>query len=146
MTMLPTLLDVFAQKGYLTTVYPTKPRGTPPMRRPLSHRISTGWSAAGGDGTLNETVTGLMKLTKDRRPVLGYIPTGSTNDFSRNLSLPRGTAQMAEVACGSVPRACDLAGGRTVVHLCGGLWPVYRCVLLHAPKRQKSAGAHRLPH
>ena len=46
--------------------------------------------------------------------MLGYIPTGSTNDFSRNLALPRGTDKLAQVACGGVPRACDLgqADGR----------------------------------
>ena len=35
---------------------------------------------ASGDGTLNETVCGLLALPEDKRPVLGYIPTGTTND------------------------------------------------------------------
>jgi YegS/Rv2252/BmrU family lipid kinase len=39
---------------------------------------------SGGDGTLNEIVNGLMKL-EDNRPLIGYIPAGSTNDFAYNL-------------------------------------------------------------
>lgn len=39
----------------------------------------------GGDGTLNETVTGLMQLKNP--PELGYIPAGSTNDFAASLGI-----------------------------------------------------------
>lgn len=40
---------------------------------------------SGGDGTFNETVTGLIKAGLDL-PV-GYIPAGSTNDFAASLGL-----------------------------------------------------------
>ena len=43
--------------------------------------------AFGGDGTLNEVINGLMRLQK--RPVLGYIPAGTTNDFAAGLGLSR---------------------------------------------------------
>lgn len=39
----------------------------------------------GGDGTLNETVSGLTRLAAP--PPLGYIPCGSTNDFAASLGL-----------------------------------------------------------
>ena len=42
--------------------------------------------ACGGDGTLNEIITGLQ-LGKHHTP-LGYIPCGSTNDFANGLGLP----------------------------------------------------------
>lgn len=42
----------------------------------------------GGDGTLNETVSGLMSIEK--RPWLGYIPAGSTNDFASSLGIRGG--------------------------------------------------------
>jgi len=38
--------------------------------------------AAGGDGTLNEVVHGLMDLSRDARPVLGVVPLGTANDFA----------------------------------------------------------------
>ena len=55
---------------------------------------------AGGDGTLNETISGLMTLPQ--RPLLGYLPNGSTNDFAASLHLS------------SDPRlaALDIAGGK----------------------------------
>lgn len=40
---------------------------------------------AGGDGTLNEVVNGLMM--QDKRPYVGYIPTGTVNDVGRMLGL-----------------------------------------------------------
>jgi YegS/Rv2252/BmrU family lipid kinase len=39
----------------------------------------------GGDGTVNEVVNGIADLSKI---TLGYIPTGSSNDFARSLRLP----------------------------------------------------------
>lgn len=40
----------------------------------------------GGDGTVNETVNGICDYNK---VLLGYIPTGSSNDFARSLRLPK---------------------------------------------------------
>ncbi|MDO5405806.1 MAG: YegS/Rv2252/BmrU family lipid kinase [Eubacteriales bacterium] len=50
---------------------------------------------SGGDGTLNETITGMMQLKT--HPHLGYIPAGSTNDFASSLKIPKqmGAAAMA---------------------------------------------------
>ena len=39
----------------------------------------------GGDGTLNEAVSGLGAFD---RVLLGYVPTGSSNDFARGAGLP----------------------------------------------------------
>lgn len=61
---------------------------------------------AGGDGTLHEVVTGLMEAP--RRPEIGYIPAGTTNDFAKNLALPRGIAAAARTAAAGVPRAVDI--------------------------------------
>lgn len=47
----------------------------------------------GGDGTFNETVSGLLKSGKDI-PV-GYIPAGSTNDFANSLGLSTDILQAA---------------------------------------------------
>ena len=45
--------------------------------------------AAGGDGTLNEVVRGLMALSTDARPVLGVVPLGTANDFATGCDIPR---------------------------------------------------------
>lgn len=43
---------------------------------------------SGGDGTLHEVTQGLMALPIEERPVCGYIPTGTVNDFARGIKLP----------------------------------------------------------
>ena len=43
--------------------------------------------AMGGDGTVHEVVNGIAGLKK--RPILGIIPMGTTNDYARALNLPR---------------------------------------------------------
>lgn len=40
----------------------------------------------GGDGTINETISGLPDPSQ---VILGYIPTGSSNDFARDLNIPK---------------------------------------------------------
>jgi lipid kinase YegS len=44
--------------------------------------------AAGGDGTLNEVVHGLMDLSTAARPVLGVVPLGTANDFAAGCGIP----------------------------------------------------------
>lgn len=61
---------------------------------------------AGGDGTLNEVVTGLME--SDVRPALGYIPAGTTNDFANSLEIPKQPIQAAEIAAGNALHALDV--------------------------------------
>ncbi len=50
---------------------------------------------SGGDGTLNEVVSGLMTLKK--KPPVGYIPAGSTNDFGASIGLPKNVMRAAEI-------------------------------------------------
>ncbi len=42
---------------------------------------------AGGDGTVNEVVNGMMK--SDVRPSLGILPSGTANDIAAILGVPR---------------------------------------------------------
>jgi lipid kinase YegS len=44
--------------------------------------------AAGGDGTLNEVVHGLMELPMAARPALGVVPLGTANDFAKGCGIP----------------------------------------------------------
>ena len=63
---------------------------------------------SGGDGTLNEAVKGLMEFGADKRPCLGYIPTGTTNDFASTLELPKSIAKSSDIAINGVPFKCDI--------------------------------------
>ncbi len=62
----------------------------------------------GGDGTLNETVAGLLSIPIEQRPALGYIPAGSTNDFACSLGLPTTLRGAARVAVSSYEMPLDL--------------------------------------
>ena len=75
---------------------------------------------SGGDGTLNEVISGMMELSK---PVqLGYIPAGSTNDFASSLKLPKQMLPAALNAVGGEPYAIDIGrfcGDRYFVYVAG---------------------------
>ncbi len=105
-THLATLLDVFVKAGWIVTAHPTQDRGDAAATAArLGHDFER-VVCCGGDGTLHEVVNGIM--TERRRPVLGYIPAGTTNDFARNLSLPKSYEERAAVAAAGVPRPCDI--------------------------------------
>ena len=61
---------------------------------------------SGGDGTLDEVVTGMMQC-KAKVP-LGYIPAGSTNDFASSLGIPKDMEKAAEAAVTGKPFPCDV--------------------------------------
>lgn len=83
------IVDYVTAKGYSIMVHPTQKRKE---AVDIIKEIGENFDIiilSGGDGTLNEGVSGLMDIEKEKRPVLGYIPSGSTNDFARSLGLPK---------------------------------------------------------
>ena len=62
----------------------------------------------GGDGTLNETITGLMQL--ETRPILGYIPAGTVNDFATSLHIPKTIPEAVTNIIEGVPFPVDMGG------------------------------------
>ena len=49
----------------------------------------------GGDGTLKETICGVMELDLDCK--IGYIPLGTTNDFAHSLHIPTDALKAVDV-------------------------------------------------
>ena len=43
---------------------------------------------AGGDGSINEVINGLMKFSKEKRPALAILPLGTANDFATACEIP----------------------------------------------------------
>ena len=62
--------------------------------------------ACGGDGTLNEVISGLQVLEK--QPLVGYLPQGSTNDFAASLKIPSDPAKAAEAIVRGETRQLDI--------------------------------------
>jgi YegS/Rv2252/BmrU family lipid kinase len=100
------ILDIFAGAGYEITIAPTQKVGD---ARELVAGRDAGYElvvCSGGDGTLDETVTGMIQ--SGFRTPIGYIPAGSTNDFGGSLSLPKNMIRAAEVIMEGRDFPCDI--------------------------------------
>ncbi|SHJ99946.1 diacylglycerol/lipid kinase family protein [Hespellia stercorisuis] len=100
------ILDIFVKAGYEVVVYPTQ------CYHDALKKV-TGFTedydlvvCSGGDGTLDETVTGMMK--REHMIPIGYIPTGSTNDFANSLHIPKDLLAAADTAVNGKLFACDV--------------------------------------
>lgn len=105
-TRLADLQDAFARAGWLIIAHPTQGPGDAAAAAAELGGSVDRVVCCGGDGTLHEVISGLMALK--HRPEIGYIPAGTTNDFSRNLRLPRGMDARAETAAAGCPRLVDV--------------------------------------
>lgn len=61
---------------------------------------------SGGDGTLNEVISGVMLSGVNTK--IGYIPAGTTNDFAYNLKLPKNMQKAAWIALNGESYVCDI--------------------------------------
>jgi YegS/Rv2252/BmrU family lipid kinase len=64
--------------------------------------------AVGGDGTMCEVITGLMRQPKDRQPVLGVLHIGTSPDFPRYHGIPTQAAAAAEFLLKAKPAEIDV--------------------------------------
>lgn len=89
------IVNIFCKAGYTVTTHMTQFVGHGMQLAKEAH--AQGYEfvvCCGGDGTLNEVITGLLRA---QTPLpLGYIPTGSTNDFARTLKIPTSPILAAE--------------------------------------------------
>lgn len=100
------VLEVFSQAGYRPTV--CLPRQSGELIE-VARREAQQYDlvvCSGGDGTLNETVNGLMCL--EHPPMLGYIPAGTTNDFATSLGIPKQIEKAAAIAVSGRPVQVDV--------------------------------------
>ena len=101
------IIDIFVKAGYEVTAYPTQSYRDA-YKKVLKYNANDYdlVVCSGGDGTIDEVVTGMMKR-KERTPV-GYIPTGTTNDFANSLHIPKGLLKAADNAVNGVVFPCDV--------------------------------------
>ena len=103
---LPEILGVFCRAGYEVITHITAGPGdaTEVVRQRGGQADLV--VCCGGDGTLNETITGLLRAGAD--VPIGYIPAGSTNDFASSLRLSSNPLQAAKEIMEGVPRHYDV--------------------------------------
>lgn len=100
------ILDIFARAEYEVTVFPTQGQGDARHLMECRSRDYDLVVCSGGDGTLDETVTGMVE--SGFKTPIGYIPAGSTNDFGGSLSLPKNMLKAAEIIVEGKSFPCDI--------------------------------------
>lgn len=100
------IVDTMVKEDYEVTIYPTQAAGDAIRKVEEEADNYDMVVCSGGDGTLDETVTGLMHLQE--KPLLGYIPAGSTNDFATSLGIPKDMVKAAGAAVNGKPFPCDI--------------------------------------
>lgn len=94
--------------GWRTTLAFTNGRGDAPRIAAEQGPLYTRIACMGGDGTLGETVSGLMRLPPEQRPELCYIPMGTSNDSATTLGLSREPSLAAYTAACGRPLPVDI--------------------------------------
>ncbi len=101
------IIDIFAKAGYEVTAYPTQAPGDAIQAvrkiKPDSFELIV---CSGGDGTLDEVVTGMMQCSL--QIPIGYVPAGSTNDFAKSLKISNNMIKAAEGIVVGDSFSCDI--------------------------------------
>lgn len=103
---LPDIIRIFYENRYAVTVFSTGKAGDATEYAKIYANEFDIIVCIGGDGTLNESITGIVESGCDIP--LGYIPSGSTNDFAscHGISSDMLTAAL-NIATGK-PKSVDL--------------------------------------
>jgi len=91
---LPEIISLFNRADYEVITYMTGARGDATRMAALRGADMDIVVCCGGDGTFNETITGLLE-NSIYVPV-GYIPSGSTNDFAASMKLSTNPLKAAQ--------------------------------------------------
>lgn len=101
------IIDIFTRAGFEVTAYPTQAKGD--GERAVKERTPGYFdlvACSGGDGTLDEVVTGMMQC-REKVPI-GYVPAGSTNDFANSLNIPKNMINAAQTIVEGNTLDCDI--------------------------------------
>ncbi|MDE7446944.1 MAG: YegS/Rv2252/BmrU family lipid kinase [Lachnospiraceae bacterium] len=101
------IIDIFTKAGFEVTAYPTQAKGDAVAAvKEQKQGYYDIVVCSGGDGTLDEVVTGMMQCEK--RTPIGYVPAGSTNDFANSLHIPKNMIDAAQVIVEGDTFNCDV--------------------------------------
>lgn len=119
---LPYALEQLEIAGYETSAHATVGEGD--AKRAAEIAVERKYDlvvVAGGDGTINEVISGIAE--KDYRPKLAIIPAGTTNDFARALHVPKDIRTAIDVITKhSQVRSLDIGKvkGNYFINIAGG--------------------------
>lgn len=136
------VLDIMVKAGYEIVVYPTQ--SYKDAYRKVVH-MDNDYDlvvCSGGDGTLDEVVTGMMKRDQEDRIPIGYIPTGTTNDFANSLHISRDIMEAADTAVHGKPFACDVGRFNKDVFVYVAAFGLFTDVPYQTDQKLKNALGH----
>lgn len=143
-TLLSDIIEVFDRAGYSVTVHPTRRRGDTARSMTRYAEEFDRIVVSGGDGTLNEALSGIRKGAERGLNIsaLGYIPTGSTNDFAVSLGIPTDPISAARVAAQGDIFPCDAGtfNGRPFVYVAA--FGAFTQASYATPQQTKNALGH----
>lgn len=134
-TELFTIVDGLTAAGFIPTVALTTHRGhateLAAQARDYDLLVCTG-----GDGTLNEVISGILAAGIDMP--IGYIPLGSTNDFAGSLGIPSDVEEALDGVIHGSPRPIDVGSfnGRTFMDV--GLLGIFSRTCYETPQNMKN--------
>lgn len=106
--VLGNIIEVFRKNDYYSCVFLTTARGQ-------AYEFARSYGAdyelvvcVGGDGTFSDVIGGITQIEKERRPVIGYIPTGTANDIASTFKLSKTPEVAAAVAVSGTPVPMDI--------------------------------------
>ena len=102
------ILNQFIAAGYTVMIHPTQGPADATRVVQLRGALVDRIVCSGGDGTLNEVISGIMAIPREQRPSLGYIPAGTTNDFARSMKIPFQMEDAAKIAVTGEPFLIDV--------------------------------------
>jgi diacylglycerol kinase (ATP) len=116
----PKILNYFESNNVLFDSENTERRGHAEIL--AKEAVEAGYEKivlVGGDGTMNETVNGIMKSSGSA--TLAIIPIGTCNDFVKSAGIPHDLDGALNTAAGNTTRAFDvgLVGDRYFINVIG---------------------------
>lgn len=101
------IINLFAKNDYEITLLPTQRKHHCRDYLKTEAKRFDQVTVCGGDGMVNETFNALMEIDEESRPVVGYIPTGTTNDFAASSMIPVDYFEAAKIAAGECVARID---------------------------------------
>lgn len=102
------IIEILSAADIKVVCYPTRGRGDARMIARERKDDYLYVVCAGGDGTLDEVVSGMMENPDKPFVPIGYIPAGTTNDFASSLNIPSDMKKAAEIITNGQAFRCDL--------------------------------------
>lgn len=135
-----TIVDILTKAGYVVTVYTTQCQGDAIQLIKNRDREYELVVCSGGDGTLDEIVTGMIQSGFQTK--IGYIPAGSTNDFANSLKIPSTMKKAAEIVAADHTFACDVGIFNEDVFVYVAAFGIFTEVSYGTPQEMKNMLGH----